>query len=490
MKIFSIFFTALFFTFHANARPNVLATFPSDFFFGVANAPAQVEDDLDDSWLDWAKDGRIPAFYNYDEPEKRINFWTNPEREIIHAKRLGISVFRLGIDWGRLFPSEDTTTPAPEVLNNYRRILTLIKKHDMKVMLSLFHHAEPKWTVKYGSWTNKKMVDDFLRFSNTVVQNYGDLVDYWVTFNEANLYVLMTQVANNWPNKYLKRRSLRLFNRGPLKGDYDKSIKNVSIAHKKVFNLIKKNNPNTMVGLAHNVADYVGENFIEKFMARFSYNKFNYKLMDLVSGHMDYIGINYYGAEVLKGASIKLSPKYEYSDSGRAVSPNGFSKILHKFQDRYNHKKVGRKGSKKELPFIITENGVSDEKGWLRSSYTIEHLLALSDFMKSGAKVLGYVAWSLTDNLEWSDGYCPKFGLMKIDRKDNLRRIPRPGYFVFKKIVTFRNITLRDRRKAWERVKYSVGTLRPFCRDTNGETALHEPRYIKVKNIDWRYGSK
>ena len=90
---------------------------------------------------------------------------------------------------------------------------------------------------------------------------------------------------------------------------------------------LRKNDPNSLIGLAHNVADYVGDNFIEKFMAKFSYNKFNYKLMDMVSDHMDFIGINYYGAEVLKGTAIKISPKYEYSDSGRAVSPIGFKRF-------------------------------------------------------------------------------------------------------------------------------------------------------------------
>ena len=97
-------------------------------------------------------------------------------------------------------------------MENYRRIFKLIKKHKMKIMLSLFHHAEPKWTIKYGSWTNGQMIDDFTRFTSFVVRNYGDLIDYWVTFNEANLYVLMTQVANNWPNKDKKRKPLKLFN--------------------------------------------------------------------------------------------------------------------------------------------------------------------------------------------------------------------------------------------------------------------------------------
>ena len=239
MKYLIIYLSTLFITLKIYALPTYLATFPKDFFFGVANAPAQVEDNLDDAWLDWAKEGKIPAFYNYSEPEKRINFWSNPEKKLSQREKLGVSVFRLGIDWGRLFPTEDTKKPSYKVLNNYRRILKLIKKHDMKIMLSLFHHAEPKWTVRYGSWSNRKMISDFVRFSEVVIENYSDLVDYWVTFNEANLYVLMTQVANNWPNKHLKKKPFKLFNLGPLKGDYDKSIENISIAHK-VFSLIKK----------------------------------------------------------------------------------------------------------------------------------------------------------------------------------------------------------------------------------------------------------
>jgi len=39
--------------------PLVLADFGPDFYFGLATAPAHVEDDLNDSWLQFAKRGKV-----------------------------------------------------------------------------------------------------------------------------------------------------------------------------------------------------------------------------------------------------------------------------------------------------------------------------------------------------------------------------------------------------------------------------------------------
>ena len=37
-------------------------------------------------------------------------------------------------------------------------------------------------------------------------------------------------------------------------------------------------------------------------------------------------------------------------------------------------------------------------------------------------RVLGYVFWTTSDNWEWIDGYCPKFGLWSVDRANGLAR--------------------------------------------------------------------
>lgn len=51
--------------------------------------------------------------------------------------------------------------------------------------------------------------------------------------------------------------------------------------------------------------------------------------------------------------------------------------------------------------------------------------------------MLGYFFWTISDNWEWADGYGPKFGLVAVDRENNLSRIPRPSYHLFSKVENF-----------------------------------------------------
>lgn len=51
--------------------------------------------------------------------------------------------------------------------------------------------------------------------------------------------------------------------------------------------------------------------------------------------------------------------------------------------------------------------------------------------------MLGYLFWTISDNWEWADGYGPKFGLVAVDRANNLARIPRPSYHLFTKVNIF-----------------------------------------------------
>lgn len=59
--------------------------------------------------------------------------------------------------------------------------------------------------------------------------------------------------------------------------------------------------------------------------------------------------------------------KDEYSESGRGVYPDGLFRVLLQFNEKYKHL---------NLPFVITENGVSDETDLIRKPYLLEHLLA------------------------------------------------------------------------------------------------------------------
>jgi len=462
-------------------------TFPNKegFFFGVSNAPTQVEDQLSDIWMDFADMGKIPAFFNYGSPKDRIQFWSNPEQEILLAKQLGVEVFRMGVDWQRLFPVEGKLDVA--ALDRYKYILQLVHKHGMKVMLTLFHHSEPRYTFQRGSWRNKQIIQDFRQFWLVVLETLSNEIDYLVTFNESNVYVLASQVGGVWPS-YHKANSLGLFNFGPIKGRYEKSLRHMATSHKEIYDWVKAHKKTYPVGIAHNVGYYHGENKISQLFAKISWNKFNYKFLDMIASHSDYLGINYYGIEVVKGFTVHLSPNYEYSDSGRGIYPEGLYKILKDFHFRYNKLKKNRLFSKTSLPMIITENGVADGTDTYRPLYLTEHLAAVKKAMDEGVSVLGYIQWTLTDNFEWTDGYCPKFGMVGVNRDlPGMPREIRPSFYFYQNLIATRSISAQQREQYRHNFKMKIGTYRGSCRAENGLGSLPIPRADVIRDIDWNF---
>jgi hypothetical protein len=47
---------------------------------------------------------QVAAWSNHHQPERRVDFWTNPEAELDLAADAGVKVLRLGVDWGRVIP--------------------------------------------------------------------------------------------------------------------------------------------------------------------------------------------------------------------------------------------------------------------------------------------------------------------------------------------------------------------------------------------------
>jgi len=501
---------------HTRSTGPVVATFGSqdEFFFGLASAPGHAEDQLEDGWMRAARQGKVAAWNNQAVPEKRLEFWTKPEVELDLAQQTGISVYRLGVDWGRLVSQDPEEARVcgtvadgfrqvqdADALQRYSDIIDMVQERDMKVMLTLFHHSLPTWAIDKGGWTNPDIVNEFVEFSCDVVERMGGRVDYWIIFNEPMLFNFLSYSANMWPNHYQAwnyfRSFLAVLDFGRLyNGDMIKALNNMVEAHKQMYYKIKqiegRAGRRAMVGTAKNMARYCphrfgADNIITEFNKRYMTQFF----LDDVAGELDFIGINYYGAEYTSGASLVLRDDVEYSESGRGVDPEGLYKTLKEVHERYNINYVGRpvrdKRTGSQLPIIITENGVSDTTDILRPAYLIEHLMAVRKAMGEGVPVKGYVFWTLCDNWEWADGYGPKFGLMAVDRENDLKRIPRMSYYLFSSIVKSGTITRDQREFAWKLVRDNVGTVRPFYRSEDGVTSLDEPRMIRIKDVDWRF---
>jgi len=483
------------------------------FVFGLATAPAHSEDRLEDTWLAFAQKGGVAAWSNTPHPEERLRFWSEPETEIAWAQASGVKSLRLGLDWGRLVPHAPGSNKCGpisacgqglqnrEALEHYKFILRSIRAHGLEPMVTLFHHSLPQWALDMGGWVNPEVVKYFVAFAGEVARECGDLVDEWITFNEPTVFSLLSEVAGLWPPGGEQRVGGLIEVPLLVRGAYWISLENMSEAHNQAYDAIYANdrvvasqgNPYghhlpVRVGLAHNMSFNNGARWFDWASARYFDAISKYTFTDRVVGKLDFLGINYYGQEVVKGLGAAFVDRAEYSESGRAIYPAGLAALLIDYNQRYNQQKVSRKLVRKELSFVVTENGISDSTDVIRGAYLIEHLAAVRYAMDQGVPVDGYYFWTLSDNWEWADGYCPKFGLLEVDRVNLLQRHPRPSFQLFKEIVENREVRAEQRSAEWDKYLSQTNVPRPQCRAENGRDALNEPRMdMTFRGLDFRF---
>lgn len=436
------------------------ATFPPDFFFGVSNAAHQVEDQCSDSWMRFAKRGRIPSYHSVNLADEKIRFWSHPEIDLDLAKELGCQVFRLSLAWERLVPEMGVWNESAAI--RYREILSMIKARGMKVMLTLFHHSVPQWFEDQGGWTNSLSVQNFKFYSTRAHSAFADLVDYWITLNEPVPWSFLSYVEGVFPPG--------------VKGkwrDHFSALHHMVLSHDSFYYLPARTAP---VGIAHHIGHHQGRGLLNQAFAKVTDHLTHWQFADRVCRTVEFFGINYYGAEWMTLQGPAQYDDLEYSDAGRAVDPNGLAYILKKIHKRYPW-----------LPVIVTENGVGDGTDQLRPAYLIEHLVAISSTIKEGVPVKGYIHWTLSDNFEWSDGYGPKFGLVEIRRDNNLERIKRPSFSLYQHIISDHHVSRELRERIWDSYKKVIGQTRPYWRSSDGKSGREVALQRVTPDQDWRF---
>ena len=501
----------------SGAANDAVATFPDDFFFGVATAPAHIEDHLSDMWLQFAKaDSKngVRAWRNAGFPEMRLNFWSDYKTEIDLAHELGAKVFRMGVDWGRLVPTQPVTNCPGQLtecmpgvtdraaLAHYLEIVRYARSLNMSVMVTLYHHSLPIWLMNLkrdskgnasvGGWTSSDAIGYFNAFASDVVTALRADVDLWVIFNEPAIFASLAYGVGIWPPAQ-GLDLMQMFQFGYYSGDVYTAFNNMIAAHKEVYGLIKKIDTISTadslskpygpaaVGIAHNVGYHTGESFIDKQIADYTRNNLNYYFIDGIKDQLDFLGLNYYGEEHIHGGGIAPLAEREYSESGRGINPTGLLYTLQAMHKRYARVKP-------PLPIFITENGISDSTDLLRPAFLLEHLLAIAAARRQGIDVKGYILWTLSDNWEWADGYCPKFGVVAVDRSTpSLTRKRRDSFKLYQTIAASHQVTQKQRLQAWSMVRENIGKNRPFCRSSDGKSSLDTPAMRPIVDTDWRF---
>ena len=271
-----------------------MVEFPKGFIFGLANADHQVESydpkypDVWDLWEETqgkTKRGRACEFEKF-----------YPE-DIKRAAELGTKIFRFSVSWARVQTAENTWNE--EWLEHYRALAQCIKDHDMKVMVTLVHFTWPVWLEKdHGGLLDKGFPIRFAKYGEKLAERFGDLVDYWISFNEPTQLV-HGYIKTWWQEFYYMPPGMPKGTDSSGEAEaVGKFIHNLFSAHAKARIAIKNHKPTAKVGVNPLVTGFplwiqwlmnnqLRSNWLLKAMYKFSYSRpivVENAKMDLVIG--------------------------------------------------------------------------------------------------------------------------------------------------------------------------------------------------------------
>ncbi len=390
--------------------------FPQGFLWGTANSAYQTEGgNVHSDWHYWEKSIRRQEDLKKAglKPEdflcgKACDFYNRYEEDFALAKSLNHNSIRIGLEWARIEPVEGEFSSA--VLDHYEKILQSARFNGLKVFLTLHHYTNPTWFTQKGAFEKKENLKYFLRYVEKVAKRYATEVDFWLTFNEPEVYVSFSYFLGLYP---------------PQEKSFFKSfqvLQNIISAHNQAYGVLRMQTQKP-VSMAFHLSDIQAVSMFSEpitFLAHYFANEY---ILNQTIKFCDFVGVNYYFHHHVGwfGKRKKSHSGHEQTDLGWGIHPEGIERVL-----------LGLK--KYQKPIYITENGLADKHDKKREKFIKEHLYYVHKAIKQGADVKGYLYWCLTDNFEWLMGYGPKFGLIEIDREGLLKRKVRYSAVKFSEI--------------------------------------------------------
>lgn len=428
------------------------------------------------------------AFYPSHEA---IDFYHHYAEDIALFAEMGWNVFRLSINWGRIFPNGDDETPNEEGLAFYDKVFDECKKHNIEPLVTLCHYEIP-WNIvtKYNGFSDRRVIDMFVKYATTCMKRYKDKVKYWLTFNEINIACMGEGgLGDLYGLGIMDPEDVNSDERIPLnklKSNPQKTFEalhNQFVASALVVTEGHKINPDFMIGnmIAHTtlypltpnpkdiLAAFNEDNFKNNFcgdvQVRGEYPTYMFRYFKehgidtsyiteedkkiIKEGVIDFYTFSYYmsncvtideNAEKTNGnlATGAKNPYLKASDWGWQIDPLGLRWCLNWFNDRY------------ELPMMIVENGFGaydkkEEDGTVDDQYRIDYLKAHIEAMRDavtydGVDLLGYTMWSPFDIVSASTGeYDKRYGFIYVNYNNNhegdFSRSKKKSFYWYKHVI-------------------------------------------------------
>ena len=448
----------------------VTNVFPKDFLWGASTAANQcegayIEDGkglsvADVLASDPEKGHRIETtsieegkFY---ASHKAVDMYHHIDSDIELMKEMGLRSYRMSIAWTRIFPNGDDAEPNEAGLKYYDHVFDKLVEAGIEPVVTLSHYEPPLHMADKGGWSNREMIDCFVKYARTVFARYKGKVKYWLTFNEINClqvpFGVMTaggmRIAFHSPENTEQLRFQALHHQFVASALAVKELHRIDpeakvgcmIASMLQYGLTARP-ADQLLSLQHNQMSYL---FASDVMMRGNYPGYAeryFREHDIVikkepgddeiikQGCVDFYSCSYYmtscigtaesvqemgGSRTTGNLTESLANPYlKESQWGWPIDPSGFRYLLNQVYDRY------------QKPIMIVENGLGakdelTEDGAVHDNYRIDylrsHVEAMKEAILDGVEVIGYMPWSAVDLIALSTGNIEKrYGFIYVD---------------------------------------------------------------------------
>lgn len=423
--------------------PVTKSLFPKDFVWGVATSAFQIEGAslLDGKglsiWDTFCKQpGAIADSSNGDIACEHYARWAS---DLDMIANLGVDAYRFSIAWPRVRPTGSGAW-NDKGLDFYEQLVDGLLERGIKPYLTLNHWDLPDALQANGGWAHRDTVHRFVEYAQGIQTRMGDRLASIATHNEPWVMAVLgnetgvfapgiksrataAQVSHHLLLSHgLAVQALRaqdskaslgiVLNLSPMQpatqSDADKSqsqLEDGKLLRWYMDPLFKGRYP-------QDVLDYLGADAPQM------------EAGDLanIAVPIDFLGVNYYTRSVISADhSWKAGDSgLEVTDMGWEIYPEGLTELLVRMHRDYV-----------VPPLYVTENGGAFkdilENGHVhdqgRTQYIQRHIAAVSEAMRQGVPMKGYMVWSLMDNFEWASGYEKRFGIVHVNYETQVRTL-------------------------------------------------------------------
>jgi beta-galactosidase len=428
--------------------------FPHGFRWGAATSAFQVEGAPRQSskgpsiWDVWAQ---IPGRVRHaDAARAACDHFHRYADDVRLMQSLNLNAYRFSISWSRVLPAGRGTVNEAG-LDFYDRLVDELLAADIQPLVTLYHWDLPAaLQFELNGWLSEALPNIFADYAEVMFKRLGDRVTQWVTLNEPWVSVTAGYFAGMHPPGVKDQQSgyraghqlLRAHAAAVERYRAAGQPGEIGLAINSTYAYPASDSPEDRAAAERALLDFAGwfadppvfgdypaalREAYGEWLPAFS-TEDERRLKDSV----DFFGINYYFSDIVCHHPTGGPLAYRRDRPAERVMtvtdwpvmPEGLADLLKWFWQRY------------EKPLAVTENGAAfddqpNADGFVkdddREAYLQEHIRACAAALDAGVDLGGYYVWSLMDNLEWSEGYSKRFGIVRCDFQTQKRTIKASG---------------------------------------------------------------